>query len=109
MCGLPPETFHPEGIEYWGAMSLLKAGIVYSDAITTVSPKYSREIQTTEFGMGMEGILRKRSAVLHGILNGADYSVWNPAMDPHIASNYDSDHLSGEDGQQSGSPQGDRP
>ena len=94
VCGLPPETFQPEGIEYWGAMSLLKAGIVYSDAITTVSPKYSLEIQTTEFGMGMEGILQKRSAVLHGILNGADYSVWNPTMDPHIASNYDSDHLS---------------
>jgi len=93
VCGLPPETFHPEGIEYWGAMSLLKAGIVYSDAITTVSPKYSLEIQTTEFGMGMEGILRKRSAVLTGILNGADYSVWNPTMDPHIASNYDADQL----------------
>lgn len=94
VCGLPPETYHPEGIEYWGAISLLKAGIVYADAITTVSPKYSQEIQTSEFGMGMEGILRKRSAALHGILNGADYSVWNPGIDPHIASIYDSDHLS---------------
>src|SRR5512136_2363822 len=92
--GLPPETYHPEGIEYWGAISLLKAGIVYSDAVTTVSPTYSREIQTSEFGLGMEGILRNKSAVLHGILNGADYSVWDPAIDPHIASNYDSDHLS---------------
>jgi starch synthase len=94
VCGLPPETYHLEGVEYWGAISLLKAGIVYSDAMTTVSPKYSQEIQTSEFGMGMEGILQKRSAVLHGILNGADYSVWDPAIDPHIASNYDSVHLS---------------
>jgi starch synthase len=93
VCGLPPETYHPEGIEYWGAISLLKAGIVYSGAVTTVSPTYSREIQTSEFGMGMEGILRTRFATLHGILNGADYSVWNPAKDPRIAANYDSDHL----------------
>ncbi len=92
--GLPPEAYHPEGIEYWGAISLLKAGIVYSDAVTTVSPTYSREIQTSEFGLGMEGILRNKSAVLHGILNGADYSVWDPAIDPHITCNYDSDHLS---------------
>jgi starch synthase len=94
VCGLPPETYHPEGLEYWGAISLLKAGIIYSDAVTTVSPTYSREIQTSEFGLGMEGILRNKTAALHGILNGADYSVWNPATDPHIASNYDSDHLS---------------
>jgi len=94
VCGLPAETYHPEGVEYWGAISLLKAGIVYSDAVTTVSPMYSREIQTSEFGLGMEGILRNKSAVLHGILNGADYSVWDPAIDRHIASNYDSNHLS---------------
>ncbi len=95
VCGLPPETYHPEGVEYWGGISLLKAGIVYSDAVTTVSPTYSREIQTSEFGLGMEGILRNKSAALHGILNGADYSVWDPATDPHIASNYDSRRLSG--------------
>ena len=94
-CGLPPETFHLEGTEYWGSISLLKAGIVYSDAMTTVSPTYSREIQTPEFGMGMEGILRKRSHVLHGVLNGADYSVWNPETDRHIAFPYDLEHLSG--------------
>jgi len=94
VCGLPSETYHPEGVEYWGSISLLKAGIVYSDAVTTVSPTYSREIQTSEFGLGMEGILTNKSAVLYGILNGADYSVWDPAIDPHIASNYDSDHLS---------------
>jgi len=94
VCGLPSETYHPEGVEYWGSISLLKAGIVYSDAVTTVSPTYSREIQTSEFGLGMEGILTNKSAVLYGILNGADYSVWDPAIDPHISSNYDSDHLS---------------
>jgi starch synthase len=94
VCGLPPETYQPEGIEYWGAISLLKAGIVYADAVTTVSPKYSQEIQAPEFGMGMEGILRKRSAVLHGILNGADYSVWDPGKDPYIVSHYDSERLS---------------
>jgi starch synthase len=93
VCGLPPETYQPEGIEYWGAISLLKAGIVYADAVTTVSPRYSREIQAPEFGLGMEGILRKRSAVLHGILNGADYSIWDPARDPHIPSPYDPERL----------------
>jgi len=94
VCGLPPETFHLEGMEYWGSISLLKAGMVYSDAMTTVSPTYSVEIQTPEFGMGMEGILQKRSDVLHGILNGADYSVWNPETDRHIASPYDLEHVS---------------
>mgnify|MGYP000044182582 FL=1 len=92
VCGLPPETFHPEGIEYWGSISLLKAGLVYSDALTTVSPTYSREIRTPEFGLGMEGILQKRSSVLHGILNGADDSVWNPAKDSYLSSRYDLDH-----------------
>jgi len=78
------EFFHPEGLEYYGKISLLKAGIVYSDAITTVSPTYSKEIQTPEYGMGMEGILRSRRAYLQGILNGVDYSVWDPSQDPHI-------------------------
>jgi len=86
--GLPASEFHPEGIEYWGNISLLKAGIVYGDVITTVSPKYSKEIQTPEFGLGMEAILAKRSADLYGILNGADYSTWNPATDSHIRANY---------------------
>ncbi|NIR15016.1 MAG: starch synthase, partial [Desulfobacterales bacterium] len=66
-------------LEFWGKISLLKAGIVYSEAITTVSPKYAEEIQTPEYGMGMEGILRKRSTNLHGILNGVDYRLWDPA------------------------------
>ncbi|MEJ5376392.1 MAG: glycogen synthase GlgA [bacterium] len=87
--GLPmAEFFHPEGLEFWGNMSLLKAGIVYSRAITTVSPTYAREIQTPEFGLGMEGILYHRRDVLRGILNGVDYSLWDPATDPHLPANY---------------------
>ncbi len=88
VCGLPSSEFNPEGIEYWGNLSLLKAGLVYSDAITTVSPRYSLEIQTPEFGLGMEAILRQRSEDLYGILNGADYGAWDPAKDPHISANY---------------------
>lgn len=86
--GLPATEFHMEGLEYWGGLSLLKAGLVYADALTTVSPTYSREIQTPEFGLGMDGILRRRSDRLYGILNGADYGVWNPAVDPHIPATY---------------------
>jgi starch synthase len=87
-CGLPLSEFHPGGIEYWGNISLLKAGIVYADAITTVSPKYSQEIQTPEFGMGMDDILRRKTDDLYGILNGVDYEAWDPAKDPHIKANY---------------------
>ncbi|MEE9565957.1 MAG: glycogen/starch synthase, partial [Desulfobacteria bacterium] len=88
ICGLPATEFHLEGVEHWGKISLLKAGIVYADAITTVSPTYSQEIQRPEFGLGMEGILKKRSADLYGILNGADYNTWDPAADRHIGSHY---------------------
>jgi starch synthase len=94
-CGLPLEEFHPDGLEYWKKMSLLKAGIVYSDAVTTVSPMYSREIQTPEFGMGMEGILRKRSKDLYGILNGVDYSVWDPTRDAHLKAPYSPEKMAG--------------
>ncbi len=87
-CNLPTSTLHPDGLEYWDNISLLKAGIVFSDAITTVSPKYSQELQTPEYGMGMEGILTHRSADLHGILNGVDYRVWDPVRDPHIPVQY---------------------
>ena len=94
--GLPrSEFFHLEGLEYWGKICLLKAGIVYSDAITTVSPNYARELQTSEYGRGMEGILQKRRSWLHGILNGVDYSYWNPAHDTCIASNYSPENMEG--------------
>ncbi len=89
LTGLPISGFfHPEGLEFWGKMSLLKSGIVYSEAITTVSPKYAEEIQTPEYGMGMEGILETRRAFLHGILNGVDYRLWDPTQDAHIPVNY---------------------
>ncbi len=87
--GLPPRVFQMEGLEYWGRISLLKAGVVYADALTTVSPTYAREIQSPEFGLGMEGILRKRCQDLYGILNGADYAVWDPSKDPYICYPYD--------------------
>jgi starch synthase len=93
VCGLPPEVFQMEGLEYWGQISLLKAGIVYGDALTTVSPSYAREIVQPEFGLGMEGSLEKRSKDLHGILNGADYSVWSPDKDPDIPYPYDAHSL----------------
>jgi starch synthase len=93
--GLPPSTFDPGGVEYWGNISLLKAGIQYADAITTVSPTYSREIQTSEFGMGMEGLLKGRSKDLHGILNGVDYGGWDPATDPHLGDHYSVETLKG--------------
>jgi len=85
---LKDEFFHPEGLEFWGKISLLKAGIVYSQAITTVSPTYAREIQTPEYGIGMEGLFKHRRASLHGILNGVDYSLWDPAVDSHVPFNY---------------------
>lgn len=93
VCGLPPRVLHMEGLEYWGQISLLKAGIVYADALTTVSPSYAREIQTPEFGLGMEGILQKRVKDLHGILNGADYDLWSPDKDPDIPYPYDEHRL----------------
>ncbi len=94
--GLPREEFfNAEGVEYWGLINLLKSGIVYSDAITTVSPTYAEEIQRPEYGMGMDGILRHRQLFLRGILNGADYRLWDPSSDPHIPSHYGSEDMSG--------------
>jgi len=95
VCGLPDTEFNPDGLEFWGKISLLKAGIVYADAITTVSPRFSREIQTPGFGMGMDGILRKRSADLYGILNGVDYRRWNPSTDPYIKAGYSPGKMQG--------------
>lgn len=87
--GLPWHWWDIDGIEFHGQWSALKAGIAYADAITTVSPSYAYEIQTAYHGFGMEGLLRARSAQLHGILNGIDDSVWNPRTDPLIGYRYD--------------------
>lgn len=88
LTGLSPGLFAPEGLEYWGGINLLKSGLVFSGMITTVSEAYRREIQTEEYGAGLEGVLRERSADLHGILNGIDYGEWNPETDPLIPSRY---------------------
>jgi starch synthase len=83
--GLPAESFTIDGVEYYGGIGFLKAGLQFADRITTVSPTYAVEIQQPDAGMGLDGLLRARSDVLSGILNGIDISVWNPAADPRIA------------------------
>ena len=85
---LPKHWWSSEGVEFYGGFSMLKAGLIYSDAITTVSPTYSEEIRTPEFGHGLEGILSSRSYKLSGILNGIDDEVWNPQTDPYLPHNY---------------------
>jgi starch synthase len=93
--GLSPALFHPDGLEFWGELSFLKAGIVWSDAITTVSPTYAREIQTPEYGAGLDGVLRDRTAKISGILNGVDYAEWSPDIDPFSNFPYSAQDLSG--------------
>jgi starch synthase len=79
--GLPPQALTIDGVEYYGGVGYLKAGLRLADRITTVSPTYAREILTPEFGMGLDGLLRTRAAVVQGIVNGIDDTVWNPATD----------------------------
>ncbi|MGS5088981.1 glycogen synthase GlgA [Hydrogenophaga sp. A37] len=93
--GLPDALFHLEGLEFHGQVSFMKAGLRYSDAITTVSPSYAREITGEEQGCGLDGLLRHRRPVLHGILNGVDDAVWNPATDPLVSPGFDADRLQG--------------
>ena len=88
--GLPPAAFAMDGVEYYGSISYLKGGLVCADAITTVSPSYANEICTPEFGMGFDGLLRTRRAVLSGIVNGIDAEVWNPAVDAALPAPYTS-------------------
>lgn len=92
---LPWDMFTFDKLEQNDKVNFLKGGIVYSDALTTVSRTYAEEIQTPEFGSGLEGALRQRSGDLFGILNGVDYDEWNPAIDPHIAAHYTADNLAG--------------
>jgi starch synthase len=91
--GLPQEFFSIHKLEFHGRMSFLKGGLVSAGAINTVSPTYAREIQTEEYGCGLEGLLRARGEALSGILNGIDVEVWNPASDPHLAQRYDAASL----------------
>jgi starch synthase len=91
--GLPAESFAPDGVEYYGKLSFLKSGLQLADAITTVSPSYAREIQSEPLGFGLQGLLAARRERLSGILSGIDTGLWNPAIDPLIASRYDADTL----------------
>jgi starch synthase len=93
--GLPPESFTVHGVEYYGKVGFLKAGLQLADLITTVSPTYAKEIQGDEEGKGLGGLLRARSAQLHGVLNGIDVDVWNPATDPVIARKFDRGTIDG--------------
>jgi starch synthase len=93
--GLPPESFNIHGVEYYGDIGFLKAGLQFADRITTVSPTYAREIQGEEGGMGLGGLLRERSSDISGILNGIDTDVWDPTTDPLITNRFDRDDLEG--------------
>ncbi len=86
--GLPRHWWTVEGVEFYGGFSMLKAGIVYADEVTTVSPTYAREICTAEFGCGLQGVLQISRHKLHGILNGIDETAWNPAIDPYLSAHY---------------------
>jgi starch synthase len=92
---LPWDLFTVDKLEHYSKVDFLKGGIVYSDAITTVSHKYAEELQTSEFGNGLEGVLRQRSGDLLGIGNGIDTDEWNPATDSHIAAHYTAENLAG--------------
>ena len=93
--GLPAVYFQPEGLEFWGRLNFMKAGLFFADRLSTVSPSYAREVQRPEQGMGLDGLLRARAGVLHGVLNGVDEAVWSPARDPLIPARYDATRLAG--------------
>lgn len=97
VANLPLEIFNPKGIEFYGQASYLKAGLIYSEVLNTVSKKYSQEIQTPEYGYGLHGVLMERSQDLFGIINGVDYKDWNPATDKNIVARYDASDLSGKE------------
>ncbi len=93
--GLPADSYQINGVEYYGQLSFLKAGIFYADGLSTVSPNYAKEIQTEAYGFGMQGLLTARGKEIHGILNGLDTQEWNPATDPYLAKHYDVNNLDG--------------
>ncbi len=95
LANLPGEFFTPDTLEFYGQMNLLKGGIVFADTITTVSPTYAEEIQTPEGGFGLDTVVATRGANLRGIINGVDYTRWNPETDPHLRQRYGPGDLSG--------------
>ncbi len=94
---LPSSLYTMDALEYWGRVNLLKGGIVFSDFVSTVSRKYAEEIQSAEFGFGLEGVLSSRADRLLGILNGVDYDAWNPQTDKLIAANFGPEDLKGKE------------
>ncbi len=97
VAGFTREFFFPQSpFEYWGRVNFMKVGIVFADLVSTVSPTYAREIQSSgEYGCGLEGVLRRRTGDVRGILNGIDDRVWDPATDPFLDAHYDREHLDG--------------
>jgi starch synthase len=95
LTNLPFDYFHPDGVEFWGHLNCLKAGINYTDLLTTVSPRYAREITTPEFGCGLDPALRARQERLLGILNGVDYDEWNTTNNPNVKFPYSVEEMSG--------------
>ena len=93
--GLPEQAWSLDGVEYYGSVGFLKAGLQAADAITTVSPTYAQEIRTADFGMGLEGLINGRSDVLHGIVNGIDTGIWNPETDEALAKTFSARSLKG--------------
>lgn len=93
--GLPPALFSPSGLEFYGSVNCLKGGIIFSDAVSTVSPTYAKEIMTKDFGCGLEGVLAGRVDGVQGITNGIDITLWNPETDPYLPAHYTVADLSG--------------
>ncbi len=93
--GLPAQLFQPVGVEFYGAVNFMKAGLYYADVLSTVSPTYAQEICSPESGWGLDGVLRDRRDALVGILNGIDDAAWNPRTDPTLIAGYDADNLGG--------------
>ncbi len=93
--GLPDTLFTMDALEFYGKVNFLKGGLIFADYLTTVSRRYAKEIQTPEFGCGLEGVIRNRADRLVGILNGVDYGVWSPEADTLIAQNYSVHNLDG--------------
>jgi starch synthase len=95
LTNLPEELMSIDGLEYYDQMCMMKAGIVYADLVTTVSPRYAKEIQTPEFGNGMDGVIGTRLEDLHGLINGIDTAVWNPATDASLPARYNRENIAG--------------
>lgn len=95
LTNLPADLMSIDGLEYYDQMCMLKGGILFADRVTTVSPQYAKEIQTPEFGNGMDGVIRTRLEDLHGLLNGIDTAVWNPATDASLPARYSTSNLAG--------------